>query len=522
MIRRPLYGILTSLTLFMGLSFAQAQDPIRVVATYSILGDMVRNVGGDNIELTVLVGADSDSHTYEPTPQDAITLSEADIIFENGLEFESWFDELYEASGSTAVRVEVSTGIEPLEFEEHDHEHEGEAGHDHEDEHEEVTDLSPWAGGHMSGYSVGIGAMQPGFDAVLASTPELTQENLIAYWEEGNRTDFATMSVVDNTVTFTSADGTELTCAYTLSGEHEVPQVPGEEWSIFETTDEACTTYRVLLLNPPHASEEGAIPHFHMRYGSADTETVIDDMSPWFPSIYPAGTTADQILPMWVASARQLGIYVANVYSVDIAMTEEEMAMMSGEEEEHEGEGEHDHEHGEYDPHIWHSVTNAKVMVENIRDGLSNVDAANIATYEANALVYMAQLDELQVLVEEKLAELPQENRILVTSHDTFGYFAREYNFEVLTVLESVSTEASDPSAGQIAELVTEIQEEGVKAIFAENITNPDLLNTVAQEAGVVVAPTLYTDALGAEGTAGATYIEMMQYNITTIVDALK
>jgi zinc/manganese transport system substrate-binding protein len=341
MIRRPLYGILTSLTLFMGLSFAQAQDPIRVVATYSILGDMVRNVGGDSIELTVLVGADSDSHTYEPTPQDAITLSEADIIFENGLEFESWFDELYEASGSTAVRVEVSAGIELLEFEGQHDEHEGE----------------------------------------MEVSAEATHE----------------------------ADHMEATAEATHEGE-----------------------------------------------------------------------------------------------------------------EEHEGEHDGEHEQGEYDPHIWHSVENAKIMVANIRDGLASVDAANMLTYEANALVYLDQLTELETFVDQKLTELPEANRILVTSHDTFGYLAREYNFEVLTVLESVSTEASDPSAGQIAELVTEIQEEGVKAIFAENITNPDLLNTVAQEAGVVVAPTLYTDALGAEGTAAATYIEMMQYNITTIVDALK
>ncbi|MBK9746019.1 MAG: zinc ABC transporter substrate-binding protein [Chloroflexi bacterium] len=123
---RSVIVVLLLLSLCLVLPAAAQDAPLRVVATYSILGDLVQNIAGDAVELTVLVGPDGDSHVYEPTPQDAVALAEADLIFENGLEFETWLDDLYTASGSTATRVVVSDGIEPLAFEGHDHEHEGE------------------------------------------------------------------------------------------------------------------------------------------------------------------------------------------------------------------------------------------------------------------------------------------------------------------------------------------------------------------------------------------------------------
>lgn len=79
--------------------------PLKVIATYSILGDLVQNVAGDRIDLTVLVGPGGDAHTYEPTPRDSAALAEAAILFENGLMFESWIDDLFVASGSKAEHV---------------------------------------------------------------------------------------------------------------------------------------------------------------------------------------------------------------------------------------------------------------------------------------------------------------------------------------------------------------------------------------------------------------------------------
>ena len=195
-----------------------------------------------------------------------------------------------------------------------------------------------------------------------------------------------------------------------------------------------------------------------------------------------------------------------------------------GEEHENEATAEATHEgeeHGEYDPHIWHSANNGIIMVENVRVALVAADPANEATYNANAEAYTAQLTELNDYIAEQIATIPQEQRVIFTSHDTFGYFGAEYGFVVDSALESFSTETGDPSAADIAALITEIQELGINAIFAENVVNPDLMQQIADNAGVILAPTLYTDALGAEGSAGATYPGMLRYNVDTIVSAL-
>ena len=109
-------------TLVLGLSLAAtpafAATPLNVVASFSILGDITREIGGDKITLTTLVGPDGDAHTFEPAPVDARTLHSADIIVMNGLHLESWMEKLVKASGSKATLVVASTGITPRNMDE--------------------------------------------------------------------------------------------------------------------------------------------------------------------------------------------------------------------------------------------------------------------------------------------------------------------------------------------------------------------------------------------------------------------
>jgi DNA-binding beta-propeller fold protein YncE len=191
---------------------------------------------------------------------------------------------------------------------------------------------------------------------------------------------------------------------------------------------------------------------------------------------------------------------------------------MGGHEHEHDN---HDHAHGEFDPHIWHDPNNAVVMVENIRDALIAADPANAAVYAANAEAYIVELLALDAYIREQVAAIPAENRVLVTSHETFGYFAAAYGFEMLSVA-GVTTNVSDPSAGELAALITALRESGVPAVFLENVSNPAVLERIAAEAGIPVADTLYTDALGQPGTPGETYLSMVRYNVDTIVEALR
>lgn len=292
---------------------ATAQTPasgkrLQVVATFSILGDLVKAVGGDKVDVTTLIGPGVDAHTYDPSPADLVKLESADLVFENGLGFEPWLDRFYASAQPLGKRVIVTEGITP----------------------------------------------------------------------------------------------------------------------------------------------------------------------------------------------RQAG----------------------GAEVSHEGESAG---HGQFDPHVWHDVANAIVMVENIRDVLVAADPANAAVYEANAAAKIADLKALDQWVREQVATIPEERRKLVTSHDTFGYFADAYGFQIIgTALGSLSTEAGEPSARTIATLISQIQDAGVPAIFAENVSNPDLMQSIADEAGVTLAPPLYSDALGPPGSPGDTYDGMIRGNVTTIVNALK
>lgn len=300
------------LSIFIGfavlnsLALAETNQKMKIVATYSILGDVVKNVAGDKVELTVLVGPDGDAHIFEPTPKESIVLSRADVIFENGLHFEHWIDHLYEASGSKARRVVVTDGMKLI---------------------------------------------------VLAT---------------------------------------------------------------------------------------------HERINDKRSSTDVD-------------------------------------------------------------------------PHVWQDVRNMMLITQQVRDSLIAVDTVNAAYYKENARKYLAELNDLENWIRETLKNIPDEKRKLITSHDALGYFAKRYSFEVVgTAIPSATTEAEDPSAAHIAQLLGLVKSSGVKALFAENIHNAKLIEMLSKEAGVVLAPRLYTDALGAAGSDGDTYVRMMRHNVKIIAEYLK
>ncbi|MFM7583093.1 MAG: metal ABC transporter solute-binding protein, Zn/Mn family, partial [Caldilinea sp.] len=139
----------------------ESTGPIKVVATYSVLGDLVQQVAGDKVELTVLVGADGDPHVYEPTPRDAVALAEAAILFENGLEFETWLDGLFAASGSQAVRVAVSDGVDTLAFDAH--------GHDDDHDDHEHGDVAPKRIAIADGVDPSVHLLDAGTGEILVS-----------------------------------------------------------------------------------------------------------------------------------------------------------------------------------------------------------------------------------------------------------------------------------------------------------------------------------------------------------------
>ena len=185
--------------------------------------------------------------------------------------------------------------------------------------------------------------------------------------------------------------------------------------------------------------------------------------------------------------------------------------------------GDHGHAGEEVDPHVWQDVQNAIIMTRTIGDALARVDSANATSYRIRTEQAISKLEELDRFVLNRVAELPAQQRKLVTSHDTFGYFAKRYGFSIVgTTLGSVTTESNEPSAAQLAALVEEIRASGVRVIFAEAGNNPTLIQTIAREANVALGPPLYADTLSDSTGKAASYDAMMRYNVSSIVDALK
>jgi ABC-type Zn uptake system ZnuABC Zn-binding protein ZnuA len=170
------------------------------------------------------------------------------------------------------------------------------------------------------------------------------------------------------------------------------------------------------------------------------------------------------------------------------------------------------------DPHWWNSVVNFERGTRIVRDELSRLDPAAKGEFEKNATAYLTKLDELNRWIKRKVAELPRDKRKLVTSHDAFQYFARDYGFSI-SAIEGISTE-TEPSNRHVAELIDQIKKENVKAIFIESTLNPKVTKEITRETGAKIGGTLYADGLGS-GDA-STYAGMMKHNVTTIVDALK
>jgi zinc/manganese transport system substrate-binding protein len=171
------------------------------------------------------------------------------------------------------------------------------------------------------------------------------------------------------------------------------------------------------------------------------------------------------------------------------------------------------------DPHAWQSVANAKIYVADIRDALVAADPADAQAFRANAAAYLAQLDALDREVREAIAKIPPERRKVISGHRAFGYFAAAYGIEFIAPL-GVSTE-SEPSARDIAAIITQIKASKILAVFLENISDPRLIERISAETGARIGGTLFSDSLSDEKGEAPTYIDMVRHNIKALASAL-
>ncbi|MCQ9617483.1 zinc ABC transporter substrate-binding protein [Paenalcaligenes niemegkensis] len=191
---------------------------------------------------------------------------------------------------------------------------------------------------------------------------------------------------------------------------------------------------------------------------------------------------------------------------------------------DHSHDHSHDHEqgqhqHGDYDPHAWQSLSRAIVYVENIRDGLIEAQPRSEALFRANAEAYIQEMQALDTQLKAAFQALPAEHRKVISSHDAFAYLAADYGVEFISLL-GVSNQA-EPSAKDIASVISRARTEGISAIFVENVVSPKLVEQVARETGAKVGGVLYSDALAKALHDADSYLGMIRWNSSKLLEAL-
>ena len=397
-LRRIFFVQLMAIALLaMMLGPVRAESRLDVVATFSILGDMVQQVGGDRVKVTSLVGPDGDTHVYRPTPKAAKAIAQTKVLFVNGLEFEGWIERLIESSGFKGRVVTATAGIEALKMEEegHDDDHDKHGKKDHHDDHDK-------------------------------------------HGKKDHHDDHDKHGKKDH---------------------HDDHDKHGKK----DHHDDH--------------DKHGKKDHHddHDKHGKKDHHDDHDKH----------GKKDDH--------------------------------------DDHDKHGKKDghehHHHGEYDPHAWHSLANARIYVRNIVDGLAAADPQGAKAYRANAERYIKEITSLESEMEKAMKSVSADGRKVVTPHDAFGYLGSTYGIKFLAPV-GISTEA-EASAGDVAKLIRQIKKEKISAIFVENISDRRLLDQIVRETGARIGGTLYSDALSkANGPAG-TYLDLMRHNISTLVKAL-
>ncbi|HVJ52934.1 MAG TPA: metal ABC transporter substrate-binding protein [Aliidongia sp.] len=171
------------------------------------------------------------------------------------------------------------------------------------------------------------------------------------------------------------------------------------------------------------------------------------------------------------------------------------------------------------DPHAWQDIGNGEIYVQTIAAALEAADPEHAALYRQRADAYLGKLTELDRWTRDEIARVPQDKRVIITTHDAFQYFGRAYG---VTFHAAVGMdEDSEPDAAGVAQLIRQIRREHIHALFIENMTDPRLIEQLVRETGTSLGGELFADALSKPGEGGETYLAMFRNNVPKMVEAM-
>ncbi|MGW0335316.1 anchored repeat ABC transporter, substrate-binding protein [Streptomyces sp. NPDC003011] len=481
-----------------GLEPASSDAKLTVSTTTAIIADLVEQVGGDRVDVTSIVPRNGDPHSYEPSPGDAAQVTEADVVFSNGLLLEEpgitkmihnnapksapkiEIADKLEQYGGTVMKLEEDLGLDVLWL---GWAVEGEVAGDGSHVRTTATkvegpgDLRVYLTDTLGRPKVYVDSAD-GFDERDSFTlpPEAHTHVNWAFSEPGTyrltvegRTetlDGKAEKFSSGTFTFTVGDATAPPKGTTvLDGGHADVALNAETGKVYVRADAEKSGERTrhpteaVVLHVPDRAKE-SVPK-EKPYGFL-------------------GAAGDEL---WVLPQAVIGKHV----------------------------------HGDLDPHAWEDVANAEAYVRRIEAELVKADPDGKATYEKNAEAYLKTLGALDEEVARKLATVPERNRRLITTHDAFGYLAKAYGMEIAGFVVPVPNQ--EPSAAEVEDLGDTIREKQVPSVFLEpNLAaRADVLKRVAQDQGVGIC-TIYGDSFGDKVHD---YVSMMRHNANELTKCL-
>lgn len=177
-------------------------------------------------------------------------------------------------------------------------------------------------------------------------------------------------------------------------------------------------------------------------------------------------------------------------------------------------------EKGKEDPHAWLNIENGIIYAKNIAKQLIEKDPDHKEMYQKNLDQYVAELDQLDKDAKERLAKIPEDQKLIVTSEGCFKYFSKAYGVPSAYIWEINTEQEGTPD--QITRLVGILKDSKVRSLFVESSVDDRPMKTISKESGIPIYSTIFTDSIANEGENGDSYLSMMKWNLTKIIEGLE
>lgn len=471
---------------------------LKVVTTIFPAYDWVRAILGDkaeNAEITMLLDNGVDLHSYQPTADDIVKISDCDLFVYVGGESDGWVESVLKNADNKNVKVinllnvlgdsvKTEESVEGMQEAEHAHDHSKEVS-TFEDHEVQDRSLSDWAGSWQSAYPFALdGTLDDAF-AAMAEEGEMTADEYKTYYQNGYKTDITNIDIAGDHIAFTYEDGKKVGSDYKYIGYYIQNWSTGTKAAMyrFEAVDRTSGAPVYIEFND-HMIESAAPEHFHIRMSNESFDAIVDPEKSW-PTFFPADMTGEDLC------------------------------------EHMEGHG-HGHEE-EADEHVWLSLKNAKTLVDAISNALQELDPDNKDAYAANAAAYIEKLSALDGAYQSAVDGAARKT-VLFGDRFPFRYLVDDYGLRYYAAFAGCSAE-SEASFETVSFLAKKVDELGLPCVLTIEGKNHKLAETIVQSTTKKNQKVLTMDSMQSmtseDAANGATYLSVMEQNLSVLKEAL-